>query len=275
MTDRYTVFGNPVAHSKSPQIHALFAAQEGARIEYGRILADTAPAAFAQAVETFFAEGGRGANVTLPFKQAAFELADQTSARAQAAGAANTLIPLENGRIFADNTDGAGLVRDLTDQLAQLGQSIADKTVLIIGAGGAARGVILPLLECAPASITVCNRTAATACELAERFAIQAKPFTELNPSYDLIINATSVSLNGEVPPVPSALFSGCLLAYDMVYAETDTAFMRFAAAHGARHTCDGLGMLVGQAAESYRLWRGFTPDTAAVIAALRGKGGA
>lgn len=268
MTQRYTVFGNPVAHSKSPQIHQLFAAQESASIEYTRTFADNTPQAFAAAVRTFFDGGGSGANVTLPFKQFAFELADEHSERALAAGAVNTLIPLENGRLRGDNTDGIGLVRDLGENI---GISVKDKNILIIGAGGAARGVILPLLAGSPAGITVCNRTAQTAEILAQQFAIQAQTFEQLNRPYDIIINATSGSLNDDVPPVPPIVFSGCLLAYDMFYADQATTFMRFAAEHGAARTADGLGMLVGQAAESYRLWRGFTPEIAPVVSTMRG----
>lgn len=268
MTDRYTVFGNPVAHSKSPQIHALFAGQEGAAIEYTRTFADNSPEAFGAAVRAFFDGGGKGANVTLPFKQFAFALADEHSERALAAGAANTLIPLQGSRLRADNTDGVGLVRDLS---AHIGIRPQGRRILIIGAGGAARGVILPLLDCNPAGLTVCNRTAETAEALARQFGVEARAFSDLNRPYDIVINATSGSLNDDVPPVPGAVFSGSLLAYDMFYADRPTAFMRFAGAHGAQHTSDGLGMLVGQAAESYRLWRGFTPDIAPVVAGLRG----
>lgn len=267
MIQRYTVFGNPVAHSKSPPIHQLFAAQEGATIEYTRTLADNSAQAFGAAVRAFFDNGGSGANVTLPFKQFAYELADEHSERALAAGAVNTLIPLGDGRLRGDNTDGIGLVRDLTENI---GISLAGKHILIIGAGGAARGVILPLSAGRPAGITVCNRTAETAHILARQFGIQAQTFEQLNRSYDIIINATSGSLNDDVPPIPPAVFSGCLLAYDMFYADQATAFMRFAAEHGAEQTADGLGMLVGQAAESYRLWRGFTPEIASVVQAMR-----
>lgn len=266
MTARYTVFGNPVAHSKSPPIHQHFAAQEGVSIEYTRTFAENTAEDFAAAVRAFFAGGGSGANVTLPFKQFAYELVDEHSERALAAGAVNTLIPLDNGRLRGDNTDGIGLVRDLTENL---GLSLAGKNLLIVGAGGAARGVILPLLACRPASLTVCNRTAETARALAEQFGIRAIAFNQLNSAYDLIINATSGSLNDDVPPLPPAVFSGCLMAYDMFYADEATAFMRFAAAHGAERTADGLGMLVGQAADSYRIWRGFEPDIKPVIAAL------
>ena len=263
---RYAVFGNPVAHSRSPAIHQMFAAQEGVAIEYERLLAE--PGCFAQAAAAFFAAGGAGANVTVPFKTDACAWADSLSERARAAGAANTLIKQANGRIHADNTDGLGLVADIGRNFQV---ALAGKRILLIGAGGAARGVILPLLECRPASLTIANRTLAKAQELAAIFGIRAAGLDELPAAgFDIIINATSGSLSGQVPAIAPAVFARCELAYDMAYGREPTAFMRFAAETGAGRSADGLGMLVEQAAESYRLWRGFTPDTTSVLAALR-----
>ncbi len=262
----YAVFGNPVAHSRSPTIHQMFAAQEGAAIEYERLLAD--PGCFAQAAAAFFAAGGAGANVTVPFKTDACAWAASLSERARAAGAANTLIKQADGRIHADNTDGLGLVADIGRNFQV---ALAGKRILLIGAGGAARGVILPLLECRPASLTIANRTAAKAQELAAIFGIRAAGLDELPAAgFDIIINATSGSLSGQVPAIAPAVFAQCELAYDMAYGREPTAFMRFAAEAGARQSADGLGMLVEQAAESYRLWRGFSPKTAPVLASLR-----
>ena len=263
---RYAVLGNPVAHSRSPAIHQMFAAQEGAAIEYERLLAE--PGCFAQAAAAFFAAGGMGANVTVPFKTDACAWAGSLSERARAAGAANTLIKQANGRIHADNTDGLGLVADISRNFQV---ALAGKRILIIGAGGAARGVILPLLEYRPTSLTIANRTAAKAQELAAIFGIRAAELGELPAAgFDIIINATSGSLSGQVPAIAPAVFAQCELAYDMAYGREPTAFMRFAAESGAGCSADGLGMLVEQAAESYRLWRGFSPKTAPVLAALR-----
>ncbi|MDO4998245.1 MAG: shikimate dehydrogenase [Neisseria sp.] len=262
--NRYAVFGNPIAHSKSPQIHALFAAQEGVEIVYERILAPLD--GFADAARAFFQAGGRGANVTLPFKTDAFELADELSERAQTAGAVNTLIPLPDGRLRGDNSDGVGLVYDITQYW---NIDLKDKNVLIIGAGGAVRGVLQPLLA-QGANITLVNRTEETAQALAQQFGVNLAKFADLKQSFDVVINGTSSSLNDDLPPVPSAVFADCELAYDMVYANEATAFMRFAAEQGARQTADGIGMLVGQAAFSYQLWRGFAPDIRPVIAAMK-----
>lgn len=259
---RYAVFGNPVAHSKSPQIHQRFAAQENAQIEYERILAE--PGAFAAAAEKFFAEGGQGANVTVPFKTEAYDWVDERSPRAEAAGAVNTVIPLGGGRFRGDNTDGEGLTGDITG--AQ-GVAVRNKRILVLGAGGAVRGVVPALLAQQPASLTVANRTEAKAQELAARFGVKAAPLDKLPAgAFDIVINGTSGGLGGEIPAVASAVFSACELAYDMVYGAAAQAFLDFARRSGAQKTVDGLGMLVGQAACSYRLWRGFTPDTEAVI---------
>ena len=257
----YAVFGNPVAHSKSPQIHQQFALQEGAAIEYGRICADID--GFAQAVEAFFADGGYGANVTVPFKQEAFHLADEHSERALAAGAVNTLILLKNGKLRGDNTDGIGLANDIT-QVKNI--AIEGKTILLLGAGGAVRGVIPVLKKYRPARIVIANRTHTKAEELSRLFGIEAVPMADLNGGFDIIINGTSGGLSGQLPAVSPEIFRSCRLAYDMVYGDAAQAFLNFAQSNGAAEVSDGLGMLVGQAAASYHIWHGFTPDIRPVI---------
>ncbi len=268
MTDRYVVIGNPIAHSKSPQIHARFAQQTAQDIVYDRLLAPLD--AFDVTVRGFIEAGGRGANVTVPFKLEAFALAGERSPRAQAAGAVNTL-RFDDGRIFGDNTDGVGLVRDIA---VNAGISMAGARVLLLGAGGAARGVILPLLEQQPAQITIANRTLARADELVAQFAhaggtLTSAQFHELSGTFDIVINATSASLSAELPPVPASTFSAATFAYDMMYGAAPTVFMQMAATRGAR-VCDGLGMLVEQAAEAFLVWRGVRPDTAPVRQWLR-----
>ncbi len=274
MTDRYAVIGNPIAHSKSPQIHSAFARQTGQNIEYIRLLA---PAdGFRGTVESFRAAGGRGANVTLPFKLEAFELADEVSQRAKDAQAANFL-SFDGRRIRADNTDGAGLIRDLS---ANLGFNLAGRRVLLMGAGGAARGALQPLLAQQPAILAVANRTVEKALQLAEAFryhpsavssVLSGLRYDELaGHHFDLIINATSSSLQGEVPPLPAGMFAEGSLAYDMMYSSGLTRFLAFAKSQGAARLADGLGMLVEQAAESFFLWRGVRPETAPVIDLLR-----
>jgi shikimate dehydrogenase len=266
MTDRYAVFGNPIAHSKSPRIHAAFARQTGQDIAYEALLAPLD--GFADAVRAYRAQGGRGANVTVPFKEQAHALADRLSDRARAAGAVNTLSFDEHG-IHGDNTDGAGLVRDLT---RNLGLDLAGRDILLLGAGGASHGVILPLLNEHPARLFIANRNADRAALLAGQFArdeIQGGGFPALRGErFDLVVNATSASLAGDMPPLPDAVFKPGALAYDMMYGR-DTPFLAFAREHGAR-TADGLGMLVEQAAEAFFVWRGVRPDTAPVIAELR-----
>ena len=265
--DRYAVIGNPIMHSKSPEIHARFAAQTGQPLIYERLLAPLD--GFTQAVQDFMRAGAKGANVTVPFKLEAHALASSLSERAQAAGAVNTL-SFEDGAILGDNTDGVGLV---TDIVRNAGVAMAGKKVLLLGAGGAARGVVLPILRELPAELVIANRTAATACELAARFASQgnviADSFDALQRPFDIVINATSASLADDLPPISPSVFAGGALAYDMMYATEPTVFMRFAASHGALAR-DGLGMLVEQAAESFFVWRGVRPDTAPVFAALR-----
>jgi shikimate dehydrogenase len=264
MTDRYAVFGHPIAHSKSPQIHAAFARQTGQDMAYEAILAPLD--GFADCVAQFIAAGGRGANVTVPFKEEAFKLASRLSARAQRAGAVNTFTFDADG-ILGDNTDGAGLVADLTRNLHF---SIAGKRILLLGAGGAARGVVGPLLDQQPAMLVIANRTVSRAQELAELFDrnVRACGFEAADTPFDLVINATAASLAGDLPPLSPRVFTPDTLAYDMMYGR-DTPFLDFARSHGAR-TADGLGMLVEQAAEAFSLWRGLRPDTTPVIEMLR-----
>jgi len=262
--DRYAVIGNPVTHSKSPWIHAQFARATGEDIEYGRLEAPVD--GFVRAVEAFRAQGGKGLNVTLPFKEQAFRFCAGTSARAAAAQAVNTLV-LDRGKPWGDNTDGVGLVRDLS---ANLGRRLAGAHVLLMGAGGAAQGVLAPLASEGPAGIVVANRTLPRAQALAARVpGASACGYEALaGQSFDLVVNATSAGLSGDLPPLPRGLFRPDAFAYDMVYGR-DSEFLAMARAAGAG-TSDGLGMLVEQAAESFLLWRGIRPETGAVLAALR-----
>jgi shikimate dehydrogenase len=269
MTDRYAVVGNPIAHSKSPLIHAEFARQTGQDLSYTTLLAPLD--GFAATVRAFQAEGGKGLNVTVPFKQEAWKLATSLTQRAKLAQAVNTL-KFEGATLLGDNTDGAGLVRDIT---ANLGFSIRGKKILLMGAGGAARGVILPLLEQYPALFAIANRTPAKAHELAQQFLphgdISSGEYASLaGCHFDLVINATSSSLSGELPPLPAGVFSPGSLAYDMMYGKGLTPFLQFAQSNGAAQLADGLGMLVEQAAESFFLWRGVRPDTKPVMAMLK-----
>ena len=272
--DRYVVIGNPISHSKSPEIHNRFAQQTGQPMHYETLLAPLD--GFEKSVTDFILAGGRGANVTLPFKLQAHALATQLSARARAAGAVNTL-HFKAGEIIGDNTDGVGLVRDITHN-AQF--SLMNKRVLLLGAGGAARGALQPLLLENPHEISVVNRTFDKAKQLIElakqwpearnqQVKLKACTWSDLRGKYDLIINATSASLSGDVPPITGELFSEHTLAYDMMYADQPTSFLRFAAMYGAQ-TRDGLGMLVEQAAEAFALWRGVQPATQEVLKALR-----
>lgn len=263
---RYAVFGNPVAHSKSPQIHQEFAKQEGADIDYGRICADIG--GFAEAAARFFAEGGQGANVTLPFKVDAYNWVDEHSGRALAAGAVNTIIPLGGGCFRGDNTDGVGMVQDI---LKAQKVGIAGRNILIIGAGGAVRGVVPVLQDEQPAGIVIANRTPEKARELADRFGVQTALLSELPAGgFDIVINASSGGLSGELPDIAPDVFGKCILAYDMVYGREAEPFLRFARESGAAQTADGLGMLVGQAAFSYQMWRGFAPDIVPVIRTIK-----
>lgn len=270
MSDPYAVIGNPVAHSKSPEIHAAFARQTSQTMVYTRLFCELG--AFAETVQAFRAQGGRGANITLPFKHEAYALATRLSARAQQAGSVNTL-SFDGSEIAGDNTDGAGLVRDIT---ANLGRTLRGQSILLLGAGGASFGVVGPLLGESPATLVIANRTLTKAEALVQRFAAQAAGCDLRASSYaalagrpfDIVINATSAGLTDSMPPLPEHLFARGALAYDMVYGKT-TPFMQFAQARGAT-VADGLGMLVEQAAESFRVWRGVRPQTAPVIAALR-----
>jgi len=271
--DRYAVVGNPVAHSKSPFIHARFAGQTGERIEYTRLLAPLD--GFVAEVNAFKAAGGRGLNVTVPFKLEAHALAHRLSPRAAAAGAVNTLRFDADG-IFGDNTDGFGLVRDIE---TNLGVALKGARVLLLGAGGAARGVVLPMLERGPREITIVNRTAAKAHALIGQFAAAANEARclitgggphDVDPApYDVIVNATASSLDAALPECDERAFGAGTLAYDMMYGAQPTVFMRHAQSLGAR-AADGLGMLVEQAAESFYVWRGVRPDGAPVLAELR-----
>lgn len=275
MTDRYAVVGNPVAHSKSPLIHAAFAQSTAQLMHYERLLAPLG--AFAETARTFACEGGGlGLNVTAPFKLEAFALARDKSARALEAEACNTLA-WRGDRWYGDNTDGAGLVRDLAHNLRV---PLAGRTLLVFGAGGAARGVLGPLLAQNPRQVVLANRTTAKAEELARRFAAQgdviAKPLSALaGQRFDIVINATSpghgdTSPNGGWVAQPAGMFHPDTLAYDLIYDDQPTPFLRWAQHHGVRRTVDGLGMLIEQAAESFLLWRGVRPDTAAVFSLLR-----
>jgi shikimate dehydrogenase len=263
MGDRYALIGNPVAHSKSPRIHAEFARATGQDLEYG--LLEAPRDGFADAVERWRRAGGKGLNVTLPFKQDAFKLCARVSERARVAQAVNTLL-LDTG--FGDNTDGIGLIRDLSENL---GQPLKDRAVLLLGAGGAAQGVIGALLEAGAARVVVANRTEPKAKALAERFERASGCGYDSMPrdTFDLVINATSAGIADEASPLEGSVFHPKMLAYDMVYGR-ETPFLAAARLAGAR-TADGLGMLVEQAAESFHLWRGVRPATRPVLAKLRG----
>lgn len=266
---RYAVMGNPIGHSKSPRIHQLFAEQTNQRMEYLAIQVDVG--GFKQAVGNFQATGGQGLNVTVPFKQDAWELVDERSERAELAGAVNT-IRFDAGRTFGDNTDGIGLIRDLVENH---GVTLAGRRLLLLGAGGAARGVLGPLLEQDPAQLVIGNRTPDRAEDLAAAFAgrvpVEGCGFEALaGRQFDLVINATAASLQGDLPPLPDDLLASDASAYDMMYGAEPTVFMRWAEAHGAARVLDGLGMLVEQAAESFNIWRRVRPATAPVIQTLR-----
>lgn len=269
MTDHYCVFGNPVAHSKSPRIHDEFARLARQDMDYNAKLVERD--GFAAALADFFAHEGCGCNITVPFKEEAWCLADVRSLRAEKAGAVNTLLKGKDGRLYGDNTDGIGLVRDL---LVNASYKLKNKRVLVLGAGGAVRGILAPLLAEQPAQLVLANRTLEKAEQLAALFAdagmIKALAFTDLaDEKFDLVINGTSASLNGEMPAIPAGLFAPAALAYDMMYGAELTVFLQWARAQGA-DVRDGLGMLVEQAAEAFYIWRQVRPPTAAVLAALR-----
>ncbi len=272
MTDRYAVIGNPVEHSKSPVIHGMFAQQTVQDMTYERLLAPLNE--FEETVYGFVQSGGLGMNITVPFKQQAWAMSDQLSERANRAGAVNTLTRMADGKLSGDNTDGAGLVRDLRFNCQV---PVRGARILLLGAGGAARGVLAPLLALHPAQLVVANRTAERAVELARLFVeqglVRGCGFDELgHGAYDVIINATSAGLHDQVPPLPRAAIGRETFCYDMFYADEPTAFVRYGRERGAARAVDGLGMLVEQAAESFFIWRGIRPDTGPVIAALRGR---
>lgn len=274
MTDRYAVFGNPIAHSRSPQIHALFARQTQQDMHYDRQLVDIGN--FSTAAAAFFSSGGKGLNITVPFKLDAYAFADALTLRAQQAQAVNTLATQKDGSILGDNTDGVGLVADITQNL---GWTLRGKSILVLGAGGAVRGVLGPLLSQQPQALVIANRTPSKAHELAEAFATIASTRQKIrgcgyeglgDAQFDIVINGTSASLAGDLPPLPANLLAPVACCYDMMYGAEPTVFMRWARQHNAAHIADGLGMLVEQAAESFALWRGLRPNTAGVIAELR-----
>lgn len=268
--DRYAVFGNPIAHSKSPQIHTQFAEQTKQSLSYTAELVEIGQ--FEQAVKDFIAGNGKGLNVTVPFKEDAWACATQHSARAQRAGAVNTLVLQPDGSLLGDTTDGIGLVRDLMQNHRI---QIKNKDILLIGAGGAVRGVLQALLEQQPTSLRIANRTKHKAVQLADDFSdlgqITGCGLNEIGGAqFDIVINGTSASLQGELPPVPETIFKNDACSYDMMYSAQATPFMRWSSAHGARRVFDGLGMLVEQAAESFYIWRDVRPETAPVIKQLR-----
>ena len=269
--DQYLVIGNPIAHSKSPAIHAQFAAQTAQHMSYQALMAPLD--GFAASVHAYRLAGGKGANVTVPFKLEAYAIATHLTARAKAAGAVNTL-KFEGEQILGDNTDGVGLVADIT---RNAGVTFQNKRVLLLGAGGAARGVLMPILLEQPTELVIANRTTAKAQQLlalahshgVDTVSVSISDWAQLSGEFDIIINATSASLSDEVPPVSPALFTASTLAYDMMYGAAPTAFLRFSDNAGAQSR-DGLGMLVEQAAEAFYGWRGVRPETSSVLKALR-----
>lgn len=269
MTDLYALFGNPITQSKSPNIHRQFAEQTGQDMHYTKQL--VALGEFEQAAQEFFDQGGKGLNITVPFKLNAFDFAQKRTARAERAGAVNTLAKLSDGTILGDNTDGIGMIHDMHN----LGWELEGKRILILGAGGAVRGILQPLLEEKPAQVVIANRTYSKAEELAKNFHdmgdVQAKTFEQLpGEIFDLVINGTSASMQGELPPLPDNLLAANASCYDMMYAAEPTIFLRWAQERGAAQLADGLGMLIGQAAEAFYLWRQIRPEVVPVITAMR-----
>lgn len=267
--DDYAVMGNPISHSKSPSIHTLFAQQTQQSILYTAIQVDIG--GFSQAVGNFVAAGGKGLNITVPFKEEAWALVKNRSERAERAGAVNT-IKIEKDQLYGDNTDGVGLVNDLT---VNNGIDLHEKSILVMGAGGAARGVLIPLLKQNPSLLFIANRTPDKAKDLAQDFSdagrVDGGGYDALeDKNFDIVINATAASLQGELPPLPDSLLNQHASCYDMMYSAKPTPFMIWAKEHGAEKVLDGLGMLVEQAAESFFLWRGVKPETKVVIDTLR-----
>nr|WP_057926981.1 shikimate dehydrogenase [Burkholderia ambifaria] len=272
MTDQYAVIGNPIGHTKSPLIHGIFAQASRQDMHYSAIEGPVEPqGAFADAVRAFAASGGKGINVTAPFKLDAFAMSDERSERASLAGAANAL-KFEGGRILADNFDGIGLVRDIE---INLGLPLAGKRVLMLGAGGAARGALLPFLAAGPAEMVIANRDVDKARALSGDVAgcgpLTACGYADLVAMgrFDLVVNATSASLAGDLPPVPPSVFCPAGAAYELAYGKRLTPFLRLARNAGVRSVADGVGMLVEQAAEAFAWWRGVRPETATVIERL------
>ncbi|EIC29563.1 shikimate dehydrogenase [Methylomicrobium album] len=264
--DRYAVFGSPIKHSKSPQIHRLFAEQTGQSLSYEA--QEVKAESFAEAVRAFFAAGGKGLNCTVPLKELAYRFASHKTGRAERSKATNTLALQADGTILGDNTDGCGLVGDLLNNHRI---TLAGKRILILGAGGASRGILGPILEEAPAALVIANRTVEKAERLAEEFeclgSIAGCGFEALaGRQFDLILNATSASLSGELPPLPEHLLADKGNCYDLAYGNEPTAFVRWGIAQGAQKSLDGLGMLVEQAAEAFFIWRGVRPQTHPVI---------
>ena len=269
--DRYAVFGHPISHSRSPEIHARFAAQTRQTLEYRAI--DVPPETFQTALEDFIRQGGCGLNCTVPLKEIAFEACDELTERARQAGAVNTIHHRTDHTLLGDNTDGVGLFRDLT---TNLGLTLKGKNILILGAGGATRGILAPLLDVAPHSLVIANRTFSRAEALVSDFKalgpIQALGFEQLEGrTFDLVLNATSASLSGQLPPLPMGLLASGGSAYDLAYSKTPTPFVLWGREQNARISADGIGMLVEQAAEAFMIWRGVFPETQSVIRALAG----
>jgi len=270
VTDLYAVVGNPIGHSKSPAIHRAFAEHTGQDLSYDATLFELD--SFAEQASAFFDAGGKGLNVTVPFKLDAWQLAEVLSKRAQRAGSVNTLMQGKDDKIYGDNTDGVGLVRDI---LQNHEGKIAKKRVLVLGAGGAVRGVMAIILAEKPKSLMIANRTVSKAQTLADEFAdlgkVSARGFEALaGQQFDLVINGTAASLHGDLPPLPDGILADGAWCYDMMYGAEETVFNTWACQQGAAKTMDGLGMLVEQAAESFFMWRHVRPDTAPVIAQLR-----
>ncbi len=268
--DRYAVFGNPIQHSRSPWIHTCFAKQTGQSLTYVAQLVE--PQAFEKDVRLFFDEGGCGLNVTVPFKERAFLLAEHLIGTAATTGAVNTLFLGNDGRLCGANTDGVGLVRDLT---VNLGISLAGKSLLVLGAGGAVRGVLPTLLAENPLSVCIANRTLERAQSIVASYpgaaGLQAVHDTTIpEKAFDVILNGSAAGLHGSMPAISSGLVGPYTVCYDMVYGKGDTVFQRWAKAAGAAMAVDGVGMLVEQAADAFALWRNVRPDTAPVIAKLR-----
>lgn len=269
LSAQYAVVGNPIEHSKSPQIHTAFAEQCGQDMRYSKLCGSLDN--FEHEVREFLQNDGKGMNVTVPFKERAFAMTDVLTDRARLAGAVNTLYVDAAGKLIGDTTDGLGLVRDLTENN---GLSLSGKSVLVLGAGGAVRGILEPLLACSPSRLVVCNRTLAKVDILVEAFAdlgkIEKAAFEEVQGSFDLIINGTSASLSGSLPPIPETVIGETTVCYDMMYGAEETVFCAWARQLGASQCLDGLGMLVEQAAVAFQIWRGVEPETRTVIDSIR-----